>query len=324
MAKKEFDILNSYLANGSKEISEYFEKDENGQLTGKFKTNSNCKLVSINKIFGSSISCSQYDVVAHGEGNEEEKIDSIYSSSLQSLLFFYGVSESNPIHIGEYEFNKVLFEYENPVIRYPSSMDIVLINEEKGIIAFVESKYLEIIRDSNKDGNKVVGVSYFREKEKSGYKSLSFQKEDLEKMRIEYPGNPYIDKVVDNHKMSISALDDKSYVYSEGIKQILSHIIGIQNFKKTKAYSFDDPIKDHKLFKKVIYVELYNSFDKLDNTVKQSKISDFKKHCEKVEEVITSKDGLVDEFLIMSYQDLAEANGNYKIDANVERYYRLK
>ena len=326
MTKKEYGILNSYLANGSIEVSEYFEKDENGQFTGKFKTNSNCKLVSINKIFGSSISCSQYDVVAHGEGNEEEKIDSIYSSSLQSLLFFYGVSESNPIHIGKDkdEFNKVLFEYENPVIRYPSSMDVVLLNEEKGTIAFVESKYLEIIRDSNKDGNKVVGVSYFRDSEKSGYKSLSFQKEDLEKMRIEYPGNPYIDKVVDNHKMSISALDDKSYVYSEGIKQILSHIIGIQNFKKVETYSSFDPIKNHKLFKKVIYVELYNSFEGINDIVMQSKINDFKEHCKIVKKVITSKEGLVDKFLVKSYQDLAKANDNYKIDTNVEKYYRLK
>ena len=143
-------------------------------------------------------------------------------------------------------------------------------------------------------------------------------------MRIEYPGNPYIDKVVDNHKMSISALDDKSYVYSEGIKQILSHIIGIQNFKKVETYSSFDPIKDHKLFKKVIYVELYNSFDELDETVKQSKISDFKKHCGAVKDVITSKQNLVDEFLVKSYQDLAKANGNYKIDTNVEKYYRLK
>ena len=203
MTKKEFDILNSYLANGSKEVSEYFEKDENGQLTGKFKTNSNCKLVSINKIFGSSISCSQYDVVAHGEGNEEEKIDSIYSSSLQSLLFFYGVSKSNPIHIGKDEFNKVLFEYENPVIRYPSSVDVVLLNEKEQTIAFIESKFLEIIRDSNKDGNKVIGVSYFREKEKNGYnQSLKLEEADLKKLRIEYPGNPYIDKVVDNPNMS--------------------------------------------------------------------------------------------------------------------------
>ena len=199
-----------------------------------------------------------------------------------------------------------------------------LLNEKEQTSAFIESKFLEIIRDSNKDGNKVVGVSYFRDSEKSGYKSLSFQKEDLEKMRIEYPGNPYIDKVVDNHKMSISALDDKSYVYSEGIKQILSHIIGIQNFKKVETYSSFDPIKDHTLFKKVIYVELYNSFDELDETVKQSKISDFEKHCGVVKGVITSKQNLVDEFLVKSYQDLAKANGNYKIDTNVEKYYRLK
>ena len=331
MTKKDYEKLYDYLTKGDKTIEAYFEKDEKGNYTGKFKKSSKCKIKQFHEIFSASIKCEQYDAVANGEGNEQEKIDSVYSSSLQSLLVFHGVSGKNPIIIGSDTFTKVLFEYKNKVIGYPSSIDVVLIGDKS--IAFIESKFLEIVRDSTEEKNgksaarKVVGISYFGPSD-NGYKNaLKLKREDLDKMKVNYPKNgPFLDDVsgLSKNVQSIDKLDDNTFVYSEGIKQILSHLIGIQSFKNNVSVYEDgeDPIPlDKRSNKKIIYVELYNSFPGFDYAKKR--IIDFKKHAKVVKDVIKDKH-LVDEFYVMSYQDLIKNNPEYTLSKKVLEYYHLK
>lgn len=329
MNKQNYDNLYSYLAKNSEEIEIYFEKDNKNRYTGKFKDTSKCKLLMFNEIFDTNISCPQYDSVANGEGNEEEKINSIYSSSLQSLLVFHGVNSNNKIEIAGEKFDKVIFEYKNKVIGYPSSVDVVLVNDHA--IAFIESKFLEIVRDSTEEkgdksaARKVVGISYFG-KDESGYnKVLKLTKEDLDKMRISYPNDgPFIDSVKGRSKetQEIDRLEGNTFVYSEGIKQILSHIIGIQSFKNGEScYSNgNDPIPNH-TFKKIIYVELYNAFPGFDYATKR--IEDFNKHVKVVKDVIDSK-GLIDEFVIMTYQELLKKNKSFVLNNKIDKYFHLK
>lgn len=328
MNKKEYEKLYDYLGNNCDQVAKHFEKDQDGNITGKFEKTSSCKKSLIEKAFDTKIACEQYDVVANGEGNEGEKIDTIYSSSLQSLLVFHKVEKGNEIVIGDESFNKVIFEYKNKVIGYPSSIDVVLLNDHA--IAFVESKFLEIVRDSNKKGNKVIGISYFGAKE-NGYKAIKLDLKDLERMKIchNYDGPisidpPYLESVakLSKNKQAIEPLDKESFVYSEGIKQILSHIIGINSFKDGgSAYApKTDPISDHKKFKKIIYIELYNEFVGLDFAFK--KIEDFKKHVEVVQKVVKEKE-IVDEFLVMSYQELYKNNDKYRFDKRVVSYFGL-
>ena len=334
MTKEEYKTIYAYLLDNCPENEKYFEKDKNGNYTGKFKNAADCKIHLINKIFETRVKCEQYDIVANGEGNEKEKIDTVYSSSLQSLLVFYNVSQGNKICIGEYEFDEVLFEYRNTVINRPSSIDVVLVDNSKRAIAFIESKFLEIIRDSTKDeknktaDRKVVGISYFDAKNPHGYNlSLHLEQEELDLMGITYPKGLYLDSVwgQSHLKQSVKRLKDNKYVYADGIKQILSHIIGIQSFKRGESEYLDDPIPDHQRFEKVIYVELYNDFPNLKKDVKETKIEDFIEHCKVVKKVLTENHkGLIDEFVILSYQELFAENHYYDISPKVTNYFRIK
>ena len=336
MTKAEFKTIYDYLLKGSHEFEAYFEKGKNGDYTGKFKEVADCKLLDINNRFSTNITCRQFDTVASGEGNEKEKIDSVYSSSLQSLLAFHSVSENNPIHINGEKFTDVIFEYKNKVIGYPSSVDVVLLGEH--CVAFIESKFLEIIRDSfeskkDKKYRKVVGISYYGEKE-NGYKTLGLSSFDLKAMGIDYPddGDPYLLSVKgrSEEKQAIGPIKDANYVYPEGIKQMLSHIIGIQSFKRGDSpYTDVDPIGNHGQYTKVMYIELYNGFPGLEDESTRNKLKDFKAHAEKVKEVIESKKDqngkptLVDDFLVMTYQDLFKENPGYKLSDTVKNYFHF-
>lgn len=332
MTKKEYNLIYNYLANNCEEVAAYFEKCDNN-FTGKFNITSGCKLSSLNTIFGTSIKCQQYDTVANGEGNEEEKIDTVYSSSLQSLLVFHNVNENNKIIIGDEKFDKVIFEYKNKVIGYPSSVDVVLMNDHA--IAFIESKYLEIVRDSNNCGKKVVGISYFGQNE-NGYNGIGLTKEELDEMKIEYnypkssdnisDEQPYLKcvKGLSKYSQSIGKIEDADYVYSEGIKQILSHVIGINSFKNGESgYSNrdKDPISEHNKFRKIFYVELYNGLPGLNFASKR--IEDFRRHANIVKGIIEKKN-IVDEFIVMSYQDLYSNNDKFNFADKVKRYYQLE
>ena len=348
MNKKEYEKVYKYLLKDCPDLEGRFAKDGKGRFTGKFLTNGKCKLLEINEVFGTKIQCSDYDVVANGEGNEEDKIDTVYSSSLQSLLAFYNVGDDNPIKIDvdgkSYSFNKVLFEYENPVIGYPSSVDVVLLNEEKGDIAFIESKCLEVIRDSSNEGKKAIGISYFHANDKSSYKqALKLNQLDLEKIGIIYPTTTkfngrevtydetgvYINNVsgLSKIKSAVNSVNGNSFVYSEGIKQVLSHLIGIQNFRNVSNYGYGDRIVDHKKFKTIFYIELYNAFPGLGF---DKQIENFENHISTVKAVIKSKDEkdrkLVDYFISISYQELFKNNSNFKFadkDNKVKKYFHF-
>lgn len=320
------ELLN-YFNNGSIN-SKYFLE---GSEKFNFKTDS-CKLVKIKEAFGiDNLSCAFYDDVVNGEGNEKEKIDTIYSSSLQSLLFFSQVNKENVIKIKidgiDHIFNKVVFEYKNKVIGYPSSIDVVLINDGTHEIAFIESKLLEIIRDSSEIGKKVVGISYFK-KDGAYDKVLGLKKEELKSLGIDFESD-YLEKVkgLGENKKIIDKLSGNTYVYSEGIKQVLAHLVGIVNFKSNHEDHFykenEDRIKDHEHYVPY-YVELYNSlpdFEAVEPNYKDM-LKDFINHVGKIKE-LNEKHNWVKDFVVLTYQNLLENNKEYKINESVKKYYHL-
>ena len=90
-----------------------------------------------------------------GSGEEALKITTMHSSSLCSLLCFYGISDKNKLEIKleddkTYVFTESFFEFQNEVIkgRSPSNMDVVLVGYEKEninqkVVLFLESKFTE-------------------------------------------------------------------------------------------------------------------------------------------------------------------------------------
>jgi len=101
--------ITKYLLKGCPDLLDKVKND-------KFKKSSNFSS-DIEDFFDVDVS-KHFDSVIYGQGNEQEKINSVYSSSLQSLLIFSKVSEENPIIINATTYTKAYFEYKNKVIGY--------------------------------------------------------------------------------------------------------------------------------------------------------------------------------------------------------------
>ena len=326
-----------------KKSREYFAKAFGPNMEGAFSGETprfafppdQCRLIGIKKLFEAEwVECSQYEAVTSGEGNEKEKIDSAFSSSLQSLLFFAKVPKQGvKIRFGngdECLFHNVVFEYRNKVIGYPSSVDVVLYNEKA--ICFVESKLLEVVRDSNKDGKSVVGVSYFREEGVGYHETLGLEIDDLKKLKIKTPQENFLAEVKGSgyKDQKIEPISNNRFVYSEGIKQILSHLIGIASFTKGEsAYQmFEDPLPPEMRhsFEKHYYLELINGLPDFDGDKEAAeKLEDFQKHFKATKDIITKKSGCpVDSMDIMTYQTLFMFGDNKKlVNEIVKGYYHF-
>ena len=170
----------------------------------------------------------KYNQVCGGSGHEERRITTLHSSSLCALLFFYSVSESNPIYlkmdgVGEAKFTKSIFEYQNKVIESggPSNVDVTLLgeyieNKDKKIILFLESKFAEYILDVSR--------------------SLEIKKKYLKTDM--YSEAIYHDKFWSTNGISIEedsskedfSLKSKKTMYLTGLKQMVSHYVGVRRF----------------------------------------------------------------------------------------------
>ena len=299
-----------------------------------------CKLLGIRKFFDAEwVECSQYEAVTSGEGNEKEKIDSAFSSSLQSLLFFAQAPNKGitiPFEDGDRTFNKVIFEYKNKVIGYPSSVDVVLYDDTGDSICFVESKLLEIVRDSNKEGKAEVGISYFAKKGVGYCETLGLAVSDLKNLGMTVPTEEFLDVVKGSgfSNQFIKPLSGNTYVYSYGIKQVLSHLIGIVAFLKGEsAYDAGDPLPlKMRSFKKCYYLQLYNELPDFDGDKDaKTKLENFETHFKAVTKTVMDKmpkkkdKPSIDHIEIMTYQKLFEKNEQRGLISDVSRdYYHLK
>lgn len=153
--------------------------------------------------------------VTEGEGNEITKINSVISSALLPLLVFYklyhpkkGKVLTLKIEGEKIRFDRAFFEVRNQVINRPSSIDVALVSENEKTILFLESKLTEMFEGTI--DHKEYGSSYKPLYEKSGIKKA------LEENEIIIGDN------VSN--LSLSSTEPQ---YLEGIKQTISHLIGL-------------------------------------------------------------------------------------------------
>ena len=157
----------------------------------------------------------KYQQAISGDGKEEENILTYHSSALCALLHFHNV-ENNKIKIRidgkEIIFNKSYFEWKNKVINKPSNMDIVLISEDSKTALFLESKFSEYLNES-KYSNPI----------SNRYLDNKYSKDVYSKLN---ESNFIIEKGKDDFKIT---LNDESKRYYDGIKQMISHYVGIKN-----------------------------------------------------------------------------------------------
>ena len=146
-----------------------------------------------------------------GSGNEAKKIDSIWSSSLLSLLFFFSAMKNDGITLNGIHYSKCVFEFQNPVLqnrpnyKKPSNIDCVLISDGEKSLLFIESKFIEYVRDyrDNKLYDKdVLSKSYSKSGESTKDLYYWYAKKQI-------PFKPH---------------------YYYGAKQMITHYSGLWNF----------------------------------------------------------------------------------------------
>ena len=181
-----------------------------------------------------------------GSGEEVYKISTMHSSSLCSLLFFYGISPENKLEIEigvgkekkSYLFTKSVFEFQNKVMKRgaPSNMDIVLLGSEKyddskKVILFLESKFSEYYADVSTALD--ISISYLEN---------AYGKEIYDKLIAESNGKYTKGEGKDSKKQFKLSVAEEEYL--SGIKQMISHYIGVRNLitdvLAEKQNSYDD------------------------------------------------------------------------------------
>ena len=284
-----------------------------------------------------------------GSGEEALKITTMHSSSLCSLLCFYGISDKNKLEIKleddkTYVFTESFFEFQNEVIkgRSPSNMDVVLLGYEKEninqkVVLFLESKFTEYhsLSSSMSIANSYLANTYgkviYNKLEKRGiYNIITSNKQDEKEFKFSVPQNQ-----TQKNGKKVS----KENVYLEGIKQMISHYIGVRNLLDGNIVSsrncdihneivkdinekgakvllgtiiFEDLYQESKYFNK--YKDRYEEIAKILNEV--SRLSDNEKNITSTEQLT-----ILEKPLTYAGVFLSEEGKQFELDEKVKKYY---
>ena len=233
-----------------------------------------------------------------GDGDELSKIDALHSSSLCALLCFYNLKgQSLKIAGMIFKCEDVYFEVKNRVTDKgrPSNMDVVLIGQDengKRVILFIECKLSEYLGSSSK------------------------------KLSETYRKDPY------NEVFKQAGFYDAK-VFAQGIKQIVCHFFGLQNFikemgKESGYMKSEYSEKDHRA---KLYEFKYDSIYFLE-VIFEIPGAKFTKYKEEAEEAIKGLKGLVtDERLKLceptTYQKLFKKDNPSALPGLVKSFYKL-
>lgn len=161
-----------------------------------------------------------FRVVTGGVGNELSKINSLTSSSLLSLAVFYPLfnkSVKEPLTLSVngnlISFTKCFFEVRNKVIKLPSCIDVVLLSDDRKTLLFLESKFLEY---EDTTGKATYGKGYYS-------------------LYSEYLNNYLTGIKVESENKERTQLTSEKGIYIEGIKQSISHLIGLVRGPKVET-----------------------------------------------------------------------------------------
>lgn len=175
-----------------------------------------------------------------GSGDEIQRIGTLHSSALCALLFFYNVTEKHPLTLTvegkECIFIHSRFEFKNPVIKNPSNMDVTLVgryaDSGKPVILFLESKFSEHMERTDKK----LDIS-------GAYKDHKFSKavydEIPKKLGLNVSGKKTVKSKDGKTEKEIFTLSSSEPCYLEGIKQMISHFIGVNNFITQGPITYD-------------------------------------------------------------------------------------
>lgn len=267
-----------------------------------------------------------------GSGQELNKITRLHSSSLCCLLFFYNVTEDNPLILtlptksreGErtrtVKFTESIFEFKNKVIsgRGASNIDVLLTgkdqNDGKGIQLFLESKFAEYYLSSG--GTCEIGEGYFNPE----WIHYPIYQDILNELKRK----PELELIEDNNEKEgkkVHKLKSKNSFYIKGLLQMVSHYIGIRNYINENC----DTLNNNDI---VILGEMV--FDFSDEKIAKA-LTAYQIGYRILADIISKEDNnsnfeiLSKPLLYSKFKDKAikDKDNNFKVDEKVKAFYGM-
>jgi hypothetical protein len=288
-------------------------KEREGVVLNKLREVFEIQSVSFDDKFRQAIS---------GDGQEVKRIATLHSSSLAALLLLYSVSNDNPLICEldgkKYTFDNCYFEVKTNVKdSHFSNMDVVLVgknSEDKDVLFFLESKFSEYLNTGMCDN---ISLDAYKDK----YKELGLMGDNaIQGLHFEFG------KGKDNVEC-LQIKSDTTPQYCSGIKQMISHYMGVINFIEQGKNALDpkqkshlDEIVDLRNRAGIILGEVLFDFgDTVDEGA--SKLSRYSTIYNKLATILnkhTSKLYILP--TILTYQELLK---DFKLDKKVKDFYQL-
>lgn len=298
---------------GAFEKTEWHGKPSDNSFSFVVDEHDKCKsLIEIFGIKNEELFREKYNQAINGDGNEKKRINVLHSSSLAALLFFYGIDENHPLKLEiegiDYTFDRSFFEVKTVVKgTHQSNMDVVLEGKNvqgESVALFLECKFSEYL-----NSGKYAGIS--AEVYKQAYTDLGlFKPSTLEPIMAREENG------------ELELMTSKPYHYCAGIKQMISHYMGVRNY----AERGDNALDENSQFKGkhpdvILLGEILFKFDeKVDPKGKYGIYAeDYRKLAKTINEKNTVKKlRMLNE--ILCYQDIE----NSALDVRVKRFYQYQ
>lgn len=216
--------MNTPFRNSVSENSFCFEVGMKPSNTEEYKE---CLLQAIKEVFGITNRSfeEKFNQAINGAGQEWRELNVFHSSSLLALLCFYNVSNDNPLSVKiegkTCKFTTSEFEVSNTIGKnisgknYSSHIDVKLTGECEGksVSLYLESKFSEYVNQRGK-----TSFSY-TDDYNNIYSKLQGKIEDL-------------DIIIGCDEITLVQTNNKRPArYWQGIKQMISHYLGMKNCK---------------------------------------------------------------------------------------------
>ena len=295
---------------GAFEKTEWHGKPSDNSFSFVVDEHDKCNaLIEIFGIKNEELFREKYNQAINGDGNEEKRINVLHSSSLAALLFFYGIDKNHPLKLeiegDDYTFDRSFFEVKTVVNgTHQSNMDVVLEGKNvqgESVALFLECKFSEYL-----NSGKYAGISA-EYKQEYTYLGL-FKPSTLE---------PIMAKE-NNGELELST--SKPYHYCAGIKQMISHYMGVKKYAKHGEDALDEKSQFKGKHPDVILLgEILFKFDEKVDPKGKYRIyaEDYRKLAKAINEKNTVKKlRMLND--VLCYQDIE----NRTLDVRVKRFYQ--
>ena len=296
---------------GAFEKTEWHGKPSDNSFSFVVEGHDKCKsLIEIFGIKNEELFRKKYNQAINGDGNEKKRINVLHSSSLAALLFFYGIDKNHPLKLeiegDDYTFDRSFFEVKTVVNgTHQSNMDVVLEGKNvqgESVALFLECKFSEYL-----NSGKYAGIS--AEVYKQAYTDLGlFKSCTLEPIMAREENG------------ELELMTSKPYHYCAGIKQMISHYMGVRNY----AERGDNALDENSQFKGkqpdvILLGEILFKFDEKVDPKGKYRIyaEDYRKLAKAINEKNTVKKlRMLND--VLCYQDIE----NRTLDVRVKRFYQ--